>query len=91
MSDKFKPNDDKDFINQISLVKITGKVNAECLLPHLDPWDNIIRKYLSPDWNPLKKCKIEAEVRSYVTDDGILRITRASDGEQCLYRWVMLF
>lgn len=88
LSDKFKPNDDKDFINKISLVKLTGRENTDCLLPHLDPWDSVIRKFLKPDTDPLKKCKVEVDVRSFVTDDGRLRVTKVGDGEKCSYRWV---
>lgn len=74
-------------MNHISLVKLSGTSNAsQCILPHLDPWDAVIRKFLQPDSDPLKKCKNEVEVRSSILDDGRLSVRKVAKDEKCSYR-----
>lgn len=57
-----------------------------CLLPHLDPWDSVIRDFLDPNKDPQKSCKVGVAQRSKILDDGRLIIMNLTDKEDCFYR-----
>ncbi|VDN03042.1 unnamed protein product [Thelazia callipaeda] len=64
------------------------KNQSTCILPKLNPYDAQVLPFLSPSWNPLKKCKVSTKMHTELKDGVLKQLINSTSTcfYRCLYR-----
>lgn len=52
----------------LEITDVKRPTRKTCQLPQIDPWNPQLLKYLRPDWNPLKGCKVTRVMHTELKD-----------------------